>query len=62
MRNSQKFKLDKWWDKRSKTITALAEDLLIIVGYLSFCYGIYQIYRPLMWICLGFGLIKLGGK
>jgi hypothetical protein len=62
VRNVQKFKLIKWWDKNSKTIAALAEDLAIVTGYLSFCYGIYQIYGPLMWICLGFGLIKLGGK
>jgi hypothetical protein len=62
MRNSQKFKLIKWWDKNYKTILALAEDLAIIIGYLSFCYGVYQIYGPLMWIFLGIGLMKLGGK
>jgi hypothetical protein len=61
MTNFSKFKFNQWFNKYSKTMILLIEDLALIVGYLCFCYGIHQIYKPAMWIFLGFGIMKLGG-
>jgi hypothetical protein len=61
MTNKMRFKIFNWWNQNRELILALGEDFALVIGFLCLCYGIYQIYKPIMWIFLGFGIMKLGG-
>jgi hypothetical protein len=58
--NKLKFDFHQWKERNKENIIQFVQEIIIVIGYGLFCYGIYLIYRPAMWIALGLGLLKIG--
>jgi hypothetical protein len=65
MKNKTWFFVKQRYEKYKVLIKELMQEIFIVVGFACFCYGVYQIYHPAMWIVLGLGILKItmpGGK